>query len=111
MAREDIPIQVLTGTFETQQLVFAHLLDVAQAAGQQIDLSYVDVICKTDPGPRLRHVFPETVTHQLTDKLGLHTTVVLMFPEAGEALPIDGSMLTSLGTWIGSRIIPGGDEA
>ncbi|MEM1301229.1 MAG: hypothetical protein AAGH17_01500 [Pseudomonadota bacterium] len=106
MARVDVRIEVLSGTFDTQPLVFAHLLDHATARGQNIDLDCVDVIAKVDPVPRLKHFFPETIVNQLVDLMGLDTTAVLVFPGAMDTLVGDSTRLRSLGIWPGARLQP-----
>ncbi|WP_147125983.1 hypothetical protein [Shimia ponticola] len=106
MARVEVRIEVLSGTFDAQPLVFAHLLDHATARGQSIDLDHVDVISKVDPQPRLRHFFPEAIVNQLIDLMGLDTTAVLVFPGAMDTAVGDSSRLRSLGQWLGSRTLP-----
>lgn len=95
-------IAVYSGQFESQQLVFAHLLDTMPA----LDLTYVEVICGTDPRARLAHAFETAKAEALEDALGLATACVLIFPEAvpeGERLPDSTALLTGLGTHDGHR--------
>ncbi|MEO1679798.1 MAG: hypothetical protein AAFU80_16775 [Pseudomonadota bacterium] len=103
-------IAVYAGTFDSQPLVFAHLLDVAPG----LDLDHVEVI-SGDPRARLAHAFERPLAEALEDALGLATTCVLIFPEAlphGMRLPDATDMLTGLGTHPGLRHRPDvpGDE-
>ena len=106
MARRKVHVEVLAGTFDTQQHVFAHLLDHVLQQGLTLDMDQVDVITKVDPERRLAHVFPEAIVNQVVDALGIDTTVVLVFEGASEeALGASGA-LRLLGTWPGSRLVP-----
>ncbi len=101
MAKRDVRVEVLSGTFESQPLVFAHLLDAAP----QLNMEAVEVICKQDPTRRLLHYFvPQSVDH-IIDRLGLDTTVVLVFPEAGDTVG-DTKLLRSLSHFPGAIIVP-----
>jgi len=100
MARQSEDITVYAGTFASQPLVFAHLWDAAP----DLDLDHVDVICRVDPAPRLRHYFAPDVVGQIGDALGLHTTVVLFMSRAGDLAETEA--LTRIGTFAGSRVVP-----
>ena len=100
---EACQIAVYSGSFETQPLVFAHLLDAWDA----VDLGEVDVICRQDPSKRLAHAFPEELAMKIEDALGLDDTVVLAF-DAGWAgvPPPETDKLRTLGTFAGHRHRP-----
>lgn len=103
-------IAVYAGTFESQPLVFAHLLDAMPG----LDLDHVEVICGTDPRARLAHAFAPGVAEALEDALGLSTACVLIFPEAvpeGLRLPDATAHLSGLGVHDGHRHRPGADPA
>jgi len=104
MATEPTRIAVYAGTFDSQPLVFAHLEDAMPA----LDLGEVEVIMG-DPRARLAHHFDMELAEALEDALGLHTTCVLIFPEAvvaGVRLPDQTDRLTGLGVHRGVRHRP-----
>ncbi|WP_116087634.1 hypothetical protein [Tropicimonas sp. IMCC34011] len=104
--RQAADVTVYMGEFDSQPLVFAHLGDAMPG----IDPGEVDVICKADPGPRLRHVFEVSTAEAIEDAMGLFTALVLIFPEAirGSVILPDGTArLVCLGTFPGSRRRPG----
>jgi hypothetical protein len=101
-------IAVYAGTFESQPLVFAHLMDAMPG----LDLDHVEVISGTDPRARLAHAFDKPVAEALEDALGLATTCVLVYPEAippGARLPDATPLLTGLGVHRGHRHHPPAD--
>ena len=105
MAAVPTRIAVYAGTFESQPLVFAHLEDAMPG----LDLGEVEVIMG-DPRARLAHAFDTELAEALEDALGLHTTCVLIFPEAvpeGRRLPDRTDRLTGLGVHRGVRHRPG----
>lgn len=55
--RQPASIAVMAGRFVSQQLVFAHLLDVADRAGVAFDPDSVEVVQGPAPGKRLAHYF------------------------------------------------------
>jgi hypothetical protein len=72
-------IAVFSGMFDSQPLVFAHLLDVAP----NLEFEHVEVLQDRGIRKRLEGFFPpETVTRLL---VALHEddTMVLLLPEAG----------------------------
>jgi len=75
-------VAVFAGRFASQPLVFAHLLDAAEAAGRALDLDHVEVICRADPTPRLAHVFAPADCVAIQAALPPDDTLVLIFPEA-----------------------------
>ncbi|MCH2077900.1 MAG: hypothetical protein MK180_13660 [Rhodobacteraceae bacterium] len=101
MIRQPVTIAVHAGIFESQPLVFAHLYDLSAGA---LALDEVEVICKENPGPRLAHYFAPKTAAAITEALGLHTTVVLLFPEAMEGDLESSTMLTPLGRFEGTRV-------
>lgn len=100
---KDAIIEVLSGTFETQPLVFVHLGDIA---GGALDLERVDVICRVPPLPRLAHVFAAPVCDQILDLAGVRTTLVLVFPGALDGPVPETGHLQHLGQWRG-RVFTG----
>ncbi|MEO1796389.1 MAG: hypothetical protein AAFR53_05175 [Pseudomonadota bacterium] len=98
MAREDLEITLFAGTFESQPLAFAHLYDLDPDA----DLSEIEVICKAPPRPRLAHYFTPGQVDAIIDAMGLHTSLILVFPEAGR-LKASGKLFP-LGRFAGSRV-------
>ena len=103
MRHETTEITVLCGSFDSQPLVFAHLLDAFPGA----DLDHVDVICRQDPARRLRHYLAEDDARKIEDWLGLADTCVLVFPGASSD-PLHGTdKLTMLGQFPGQRPVPG----
>ncbi len=104
MATEQTRIAVYAGTFDSQPLVFAHLEDAMPG----LDLGEVEVIMG-DPRARLAHHFDTGLAEALEDALGLHTTCVLVFPEAvaaGRRLPDQTERLTGIGVHRGVRHRP-----
>ena len=100
---------VYLGRFESQPLVFAHLLD----AFPPLDLDEVQVICNTDPRARLAHAFAPETAEAVEDAMGLATTCVLIPVEAvtGDTrLPEATDRLTWLGTHAGLRHVPGAGD-
>ncbi|MEM6728519.1 MAG: hypothetical protein AAF618_08465 [Pseudomonadota bacterium] len=96
--RQPVEIMLFAGTFESQPLAFAHLYDI----GPSLDLGEIEVICKEDPARRLSHYFAKEQVELIVDTLGLHTSVILAFPEAG---PVPASsLLFPLGRFTGTRI-------
>ena len=107
MATRAIPTRyaVYAGTFDSQPLVFAHLLDTFP----EIDLDLVQVISGTDPRARLAHAFARGTAEAVEDAMGLATTCVLIPAEAvaGDTrLPDATDLLTGLGTHAGLRHVP-----
>jgi len=102
-------VAVYAGTFASQPVVFAHLID----AFPTLDLDAVEVICGTDPRARLAHVFAPDVARSVEDALGLATTCVLVFAEAiveGTRLPDRTEHLACLGVHPGVRHVPAPDD-
>jgi len=94
-------ISVFAGQFESQPLVFAHLLD---AFGSNLNVEHIDVVCRRDPTAPLRHVLTETDAQAVEDALGLQDTCVLIFEAAITPLPEYGTdKLLHLATFNGHR--------
>ena len=102
MKRIGVEIEVLCGSFRSQPLVFAHLLD----ARPSLNLDHVEVICGSDPRARLGHYFAPGTVDSVDDALGVHDTCVLVLPGAGGPLGETG-MLRGLGFWTGTQAVPG----
>ena len=103
-AREEVSIAIYAGTFASQPLAFAHLYDLSAAAGTDVDLGAVEVICQTDPAARLAHYLDPQAVNAVIDAMGLHTTAILVFPEAGMDAVSGSEMLVPLGTFWGTRL-------
>ena len=98
-------ISVFAGQFDSQPLVFAHLID---AFGPDIEMEHIDVICRRDPAAPLRHVLTEVDAQAVEDALGLHDTCVLIFEAALKPLPDQGThKLLHLATFNGHRPLAG----
>ncbi len=96
------PVAVYAGSFASQPLAYAHVLDAAEAACLPLDLDHVEVICGGDPGKRLAHVFDAGTTARIRDMRQGADTLVLIFPEAmrpGAAAFADTTRLRALGTF------------
>ena len=98
-------VAVFAGDFASQPLVFAHLLDAADAHGLALDLDHVEVI-QGDPGKRLAHAFATNDCALIRTAKGTRDTLVLIFPEAlipGARLFRHTERLTPLGTFTPAR--------
>lgn len=89
--RRDLPadITVFAGSFDSQPLVFAHLLDLAP----ELDLGHVEVVQGSRPLPRLQARFSTDMAERLLSDAGHHDTLILILPAAFEGLicPVAGS--------------------
>ena len=95
MRRIAVDIEVLVGTFQSQPLVFADLLDANPGL---INLEDIDVICRVDPATRLTHYFPSDTVETLLEAAGVETTFVLFLPGASG---VPTARLRSLGKHAG----------
>ena len=106
MVTEPMGVSIFVGTFESQPLVFAHLLDLCPG----LDFDHVEVICGVDPGPRLAHALTPQDAAAVEDALGLRTTVVMIFeaamPIGAERLPQETGLLSYLARFMGFRHRP-----
>ncbi|MDD9716934.1 hypothetical protein PVW48_09275 [Dinoroseobacter sp. PD6] len=75
----DVDIAVFAGRFDSQPLVFAHLLDVAP----DLDLGHVEVLQDRGIRRRLEGFFPPQTVTRLLVALDEDDTLVLVLPEAG----------------------------
>jgi hypothetical protein len=81
-ARRPAVLAVMAGRFASQQLAFAHLLDVADRRGTAPDLDAVDVV-QGAAAHRLAHYFDtDTVAAILSAGAACDTFVVLTDPDA-----------------------------
>jgi hypothetical protein len=106
-ARRPASIVVMAGRFASQQLAFAHLLDVADRTGATPDFDAVDVV-QGSAARRLSHYFDtDTVAAILSAGEGCDTFVVLTDPDAFAAA--DTAHLRCLGRFAGHllRAVPG----
>jgi len=104
--RKPARIGVYCGTFQSQQLVFAHLLDWADERGAVAELDGIEVIRITDAPARLAHYFsPDAVAEVLRaqDRAKGSDTLVLA-TDAGALPSCDSSRLSYLGCLDGSLI-------
>ncbi|WP_208352554.1 hypothetical protein [Pseudaestuariivita rosea] len=103
MTKTPVEIDVYCGTFASQPLVYAHLADIT--APGIIDLDHVEVICRTNPAPRLLHFFDQPASNRIEDAMGLNDTCVLVLPGAGVSAEHlkTSPLLTRLFTFIGHR--------
>ncbi len=80
--RRPARIAVMAGNMASQQLAFAHLLDVADRAGVAPDLEMVDVLRGPGLERRLRHYFDVDVARSILDMAtGCDTVVLLTRPD------------------------------
>ena len=64
----------------------------------------VEVICNENPEPRLVHWFSQGDSAAIEDRLGLHTTCVIIFEHAQAELDTNGTdRLTYLGSFVALR--------
>lgn len=102
--RKPTRISVFAGQFDSQPLVFAYLIDTF---GPDMNLDYVEVICRRDPAAPLRHVLDHKDACAVEDAMGLHDTCVMIFESASERLPCHGTdRLLHLATFTGHRNVP-----
>ncbi len=78
--RLEAEIEVLAGPFASQQLAFAHLLDVAEQGGLSPDFDHVEVISPPH-GARLRGYFDADVADGIAGAAGTDA-VILVLPGA-----------------------------
>lgn len=94
-------ISVFAGRFDSQPLVFAHLID---SFGMDMDLEHVEVICRRDPTAPLRHVLSHVDACAVEDAMGLNDTCVMIYATALTPLPEHGTdKLIHLATFDGHR--------
>ncbi len=91
------------GVFDSQPQVFAHLWE---KAGPGYIADRVEVIANQDPTRRLRHWFAEDDAQAIEDELGMFTTCVIVFANAGVAIGEGTDRLVYLGTFAPLRTLP-----
>lgn len=109
-ARVPARIDVYAGSFASQPLAFARVLDAADRAGTTLVTDDVEVI-QTTADTRLAHYFdPKTVAAILRAATG-HDTLILLLPGRQGAPPaLSDPLLTPLGSHDGLLLrAPGGD--
>lgn len=80
--RRPARIAVMAGNIASQQLAFAHLLDVADRAGVAPDMDMVDVLQGPWLERRLRHYFDDDIARAILDTAaGCGTLVLLTRPD------------------------------
>lgn len=98
-------ISVYGGNFASQPLVFSYLWDIAPT----LDLAEVEVICRSDPSPRLAHYFSADIIGQIDAALGFSDTCVLIFEQTNDA-PAGTDLLGFIGLFQGHRLRPNTEE-
>ncbi len=94
---------MFVGDFESQQLAFAHLLDVADRTGRSIALDQVDVIQREPREVRLGHYFKPDTVGEVCARMASENTVVLVTD--ADALPhADTAHLRWIGVFEGSLV-------
>lgn len=74
-------VAVFAGSFASQPLAFAHLLDAADTHGLALDFDHIEVI-HGDPSKRLGHVFSAADCQAIAAARLADDALVLVFPEA-----------------------------
>jgi hypothetical protein len=93
----------MAGRMASQQLAFAHLLDVADKAGLAPDVDTIDVLRAPDLERRLAHYFDPETAAQILEAAGAVDTLVLLTDPC--ALPArDSDHLHWLGVFPGELL-------
>ncbi|MGI1662470.1 hypothetical protein ACRDNQ_09520 [Palleronia sp. KMU-117] len=101
--RRPADIAVMAGTMASQQLAFAHLLDLADRAGLAPDMDAIEVLRAPDLERRLAHYFdPKTATRIVGAAGGCDTVILLTDPGALPAC--DSDRLRWLGIFPGQLL-------
>lgn len=103
-------ITIYSGTFASQPLAFARLLDAADRAGTFLNLDNVDVI-RHAPEVRLAHYFPPATVAAIEDLQGTDNTLILLKPgrRAGSpGLVLKDAKLRCLGVFDGEIVFANG---
>lgn len=101
-------ITIYSGTFASQPLAFARLLDAAERCGTFLDLDNVDVI-RHAPEVRLAHYFPPATVAAIEELQGKDDTLILLKPGRRAGSPgvrIKDTMLRCLGIFDGEIVQP-----
>jgi hypothetical protein len=81
--RDPARIGVFAGSFASQQLAFAHLLDVADRAGCTLDPDCIEVVPTDQRETRLAHYFAaQTVTAICASLVDWDTCILVIDPNA-----------------------------
>ena len=110
MKRVPALLTVYSGTFASQPLAFACLLDQAEKRGMTLDLGDVDVI-QHSPEVRLAHYFRPAIVARIQAAQGGDNTVIVLRPtrlSAERDFPTRGAPLRMLGRFAGEIIEPEG---
>lgn len=91
-------ITVMGGTFASQPLAFAHILDAAQTQGRSLDLDHVEVLQAPHAG-RLSQWFDPDTCARITE-LAPQTLVVFLPGSSGPLAPT--ALLTPVGVFLGT---------
>ncbi|RZW05980.1 MAG: hypothetical protein EX266_08245 [Rhodobacteraceae bacterium] len=110
MADDRVPalLTVLSGSFVSQPLAFAALVDAAEKLDLSVDLADVDVI-REAAEVRLAHYFRPQIVARIQELQGPDDTVIVLRPSAlttHPRLPSDESRLRLLGKFAGEVIEP-----
>ena len=108
MTRVAVTLTVLSGTFASQPLAFAAILDAAEEAGIPIDLADVDVIRHAAP-VRLAHYFRPAIVARIEAMAGNDDTIIILRPGAATQRPgflSDHPRIRRLGVFAGTLVTP-----
>ncbi len=103
-------LSVFSGSFESQPVAYACLLDQAEKRGLDIDLGDVDVI-QVSPEVRLAHYFRPAIVARIQEAQGTDNTLFVLRPtrlSVERDFPTRGSPLRLLGRFAGEVIEPNG---
>ncbi len=108
--RVPVLLSVFSGTFASQPVAFACLVDQAEKRGLDIDLGDVDVI-QHSPEVRLAHYFRPAIVARIQEAQGADNTVIVLRPTrlaVERDFPTRGSPLRMLGRFAGEIVEPEG---
>ena len=101
--RQPARIAVFAGSFLSQQLAFAHLLDIADRAGTAPDMDRIDVVQGAGRERRLAHYFDDATVRSILEAAAGCDTLILL--TQAEALPAgDTDHLHWLGVFPGHLV-------
>ena len=102
-------LSVFSGSFESQPVAFACLIDQAEKRGLGIDLGDVDVI-QVSSDVRLAHYFRPAIVARIQEAQGEDNTLIVLRPSrlsVERDFPTRGAPLRLLGRFAGEIIEPG----
>ncbi len=105
-ARVPALLTVYAGTFPSQPMAFAALLDAANALGLEADLADIDVIREARE-VRLAHYFRPAVAARIAAASGSDDTLIVARPSAitaDPAFPPEGARVRLIGRFAGEVI-------